>query len=75
MRVPHLSPTILTAEEQRLILGVGRDPITERTLRPIVAESSWSREGKMWVDGRERSRCFPTVLVQQQARRTRRRER
>jgi len=26
----------------------GRDPITERTLRPIVAEPAWERQAAMW---------------------------
>ena len=47
--MPHLSPTTLTTDEQRLILGVGRDPITERTLRPIVAEPVWERQSQLWV--------------------------
>lgn len=29
-------------------VAVGRDPITERTLRPIVAEPVWERQVEMW---------------------------
>ena len=42
--MPHLSPTTLTTDEQRLIIGLGHDPITERTLRPIVAEPECVRQ-------------------------------
>ena len=43
-----LAPTI---QEEILALPpvtVGRDPITERTLRPIVAEPVWERQVALW---------------------------
>lgn len=33
---------------------IGRDPITERTLRPIVAEPVWERQIVMWEQLRRR---------------------
>ena len=49
-----LAPTI---QEEILALPpvtVGRDPITERTLRPIVAEPVWERQLAMWEQLRRR---------------------
>jgi hypothetical protein len=51
--VPHLSPTNLTSDEQRLIPArhpspVGRYPITERKLRPIVVEPLWQIQMETW---------------------------
>jgi hypothetical protein len=45
--------TLLAPEIQETILFLprvpsGRDPITERQLRPIAAELDWSRQRKMW---------------------------
>jgi hypothetical protein len=45
-------------------LNVGRDPITERTLRPIVAEPVWERQLPAWrsLTARrevERGLCLP----------------
>jgi hypothetical protein len=63
--VPHLSPTTLTTDEQRLmpLITTGRDAVTERTLRPIVAEPVWERQLAAWrsLTGRpddERARCL-----------------
>jgi len=47
------SLTLLAPEIQAEILAmppvtVGRDPITERTLRPIVAEPVWERQVGIW---------------------------
>ncbi len=44
---------LLAPEIQETILELppvtkGRDPITERTLRPIVAEPHWQRQIEMW---------------------------
>ena len=44
---------LLAPEIQEAILGmlpvtVGRDPITERTLRPVVAEPVWERQASLW---------------------------
>ena len=44
----HLAPDI---QETLLFLPrvtEGRDPITERDLRPIVAETSWARQRSAW---------------------------
>ena len=49
-----LAPTI---QEEILALPpvtVGRDPITERTLRPIVAEPVWERQMAPWEQLRRR---------------------
>ena len=49
-----LAPTI---QEEILALPpvtVGRDPITERTLRPIVAEPVWERQMALWEQLRRR---------------------
>ena len=53
-RVTQLSNlTLLAPAIQAEILAIppitqGRDPITERTLRPIVAEPVWERQVEMW---------------------------
>jgi hypothetical protein len=44
---------LLAPEIQEVILDLppmttGRDPVTERMLRPIVAEPEWSRQLEMW---------------------------
>ena len=48
-----VSLTLLAPAIQAEILAlppvmVGRDPITERTLRPIVAEPVWNRQLDLW---------------------------
>jgi hypothetical protein len=48
-----VSLTLLAPEIQAEILAfppvtVGRNPITERTLRPIVGEPVWERQTQMW---------------------------
>ncbi len=48
-----VSLTLLAPVIQAEILALpsvtaGRDPITERTLRPIVAEPAWERQVAMW---------------------------
>ncbi len=45
--------TLLAPQIQEEILAmprvtIGRDPITERTLRPIVAEHLWGRQIELW---------------------------
>ena len=45
----NLAPDI---QEAILTLGPtesGRDPVTERDLRPIVAELDWGEQRKMWA--------------------------
>ena len=51
----------LAPEIQEVILFLprvesGRDPITERDLRPIVAEVDWGRQRRMWAGLREPKR-------------------
>jgi len=48
MNLLHLAPDI---QEDLLLLprvAEGRDPITERDLRPIAAEMDWDRQRWMW---------------------------
>ena len=54
-----VSLTLLAPEIQAEILAmppvtVGRDPITERTLRPIVVEPVWERQMALWEQLRRR---------------------
>jgi len=49
MNLLHLAPDI---QEDLLFLprvAEGRDPITERDLRPIAAEADWDRQRTLWV--------------------------
>jgi hypothetical protein len=43
-----LAPTIQAEILAMPPVTVGRDPVTERTLRPIVAEPVWERQVGMW---------------------------
>jgi hypothetical protein len=48
MNLLHLAPDI---QEELLFLPrvtTGKDPITERDLRPIVAEVDWGAQREMW---------------------------
>lgn len=50
MNLLHLAPDI---QEQILFLpevAEGRDPVTERDLRPIAAAASWKRQRAVWRD-------------------------
>jgi len=61
-KLGHVTPTRLTQlmaflnlaldiQEATLLLGAaesGRDPVTERDLRPIVAVLDWGKQRKMW---------------------------
>jgi len=53
-RVTQITNLLLLAPRiHEAILGLplaanGADPITERKLRPIVAEPDWKRQAKMW---------------------------
>ena len=50
MNLLHLAPDI---QEQVLDLPLverGRDPVTERDLRPIAAELDWRRQRRLWRD-------------------------
>lgn len=48
MNLLHLAPAL----QERILwlptVGRGRDPVHERTLRPICAESNWDRQKAMW---------------------------
>jgi len=48
MQLPHLAPDI---QEELLFLPLvtqGRDPITEKHLRPIAAEPDWRKQRSLW---------------------------
>ena len=54
MNLLHLAPDI---QEELLTLPrvtEGRDPVTERELRPIVSEMLWERQREMWRELRAR---------------------
>ena len=56
-----LGLTLLCPAVQSGILSLppvnrGRDPVTERTLRPIVAEPVWGRQTGMWQHAQETTR-------------------
>ena len=44
-----LAPVIQVAILAMPPVTVGRDPITERTLRPIVAEPNWATQRELWT--------------------------
>jgi hypothetical protein len=49
MNLLHLAPDV---QEEILFLSPvteGRDPITERDLRPITAEADWDQQRAAWV--------------------------
>ncbi len=43
-----LAPEIQTAILELPLVTSGRDPISERQLRPIVAEADWQRQMELW---------------------------
>ena len=50
-QIVNLALLAAAIQEELLALqpvAVGRDPITERTLRPIVAEPAWERQIASW---------------------------
>lgn len=50
MNLMHLAPDI---QEQLLFLPLvkeGRDPITERDMRPVSSESRWERQRSLWKE-------------------------
>ena len=57
-RVTQVASLLLLAPEiQEAILDLppvtnGRDPVSERTLRPIVAEPDWQRQRELWSEVR-----------------------
>jgi hypothetical protein len=48
MNLIHLAPDLQEAVLDLPPVVEGRDPITERDLRPIAAEISWARQREMW---------------------------
>lgn len=55
MNLLHLAPDIQEAVLHLTSVEEGRDPVTERELRPVVAEVEWGRQRAMW---REMARRF-----------------
>ncbi|MFW6106578.1 MAG: hypothetical protein ACOC8H_00285 [bacterium] len=58
MNLLHLAPDI---QEEILFLPRvthGRDPITERHVRPIAAEVHWRRQKRLWQETARRRACF-----------------
>jgi len=49
MNLLHLAPDIQEAVLFLPRVAEGRDPITERDLRPIAAEMDWDRQRRMWA--------------------------
>ncbi len=66
--------TLLAPDIQEAILFLdpvvkGRDPITERDLRPLVAEPDWTRQRALWTPLTARcGRSVPATRRQQTAR-------
>ena len=48
MNLLHLAPDIQEAVLFLPLMTEGRDPVTERDLRPIAAEINWARQRDMW---------------------------
>ena len=49
MNLLNLAPNIQEAIQFLPRLERGKDPITERELRPIVAEVEWGRQREVWA--------------------------
>jgi hypothetical protein len=49
MNLLHLAPDIQEAILDLPRVTEGRDPITERDLRPIAAQVDWGRQREMWA--------------------------
>lgn len=49
----HLAPDIQEAILSLPPIEQGRDPITERDVRPIVAVSDWRKQRKLWASLQE----------------------
>jgi len=45
-----LAPDIIESILHLPVVEHGRDPITERDLRPIVAEASWRVQRRLWKE-------------------------
>ena len=56
MNLLHLAPDIQEAVLHLPPVAKGRDPVTERDLRPIAAEVCWGRQREMWVKAIHRNR-------------------
>jgi hypothetical protein len=48
MNLLHLAPDIQEAILDMPPVSEGRDPVAERDLRPIAAETEWGRQREMW---------------------------
>jgi hypothetical protein len=49
MALLHLAPDIQEALLFLPRVAAGKDPITERDLRPIAATADWNRQRAMWM--------------------------
>lgn len=50
MSLLHLAPDIQEAILDPPPVTQGRDPVTERDLRPVAAQLSWARQRAMWAE-------------------------
>ena len=49
MSLLHLAPSIQEEILHLPLVHSGRDPITERKLRPVVVERDWAKQRELWV--------------------------
>ena len=49
MNLLHLAPDIQEDILALPLIGQGRDPITERDLRPIAAKTNWRAQRSLWA--------------------------
>lgn len=56
MSLLHLAPDIQQAILDLPPVTKGRDPVTERDLRPVAAQLCWTRQRAMWDETTGRSR-------------------
>lgn len=61
MNLLRLAPDIQEAILDLPPVAAGRDPVTERDLRPIVAEMRWERQREMWAELRPNSSAPATA--------------
>ncbi len=54
MNLLHLAPDIQEALLSLERVSEGRDPITERDLRPIASQIEWAEQREMWTQARSR---------------------
>ncbi len=54
MNLLHLAPDIQEALLSLEPVSEGRDPITERDLRPIASQIEWAEQRVMWTQARSR---------------------